>query len=152
MASLKSKVEVFTVQSTVAGNPAIVKQPRKKKSFCYWNYFKARKNNQTRCKQTLAESFNKNDDDSKLINGFCGFLVLLILIVSPFSITILPVNNSLANPEYWYEIFFSTTSTHLFLVIAGTVESNAVFTGLFNRLSSLISNCKSCRIYSRKHF
>ena len=133
MASLKSKVELFTVQSTVASNAAKVKLPRKKKSFLHWNYFKARKNKQTRCKQTLVESFNKNDDNSKLIHGFCGFLVLLILIVSPFSITILPVNNSLANPEYWYEVFFSTTSIQLFLVTAGTLESNAVFTGLFKK-------------------
>ena len=57
----------------------------------------------------------------------------MILIVSPFSITLLPVNNSLANPEYWYEILFSNTSLGLCLAIAGTVESQAVFHGLFRK-------------------
>ena len=126
MTSLKNKVEVFTVQSIVAGNAEIVKLPRKNKSFRYWNYFKTRINNQTRCKQTVVESFNKNDDDLTSFDGFCGLLALLILIVSPFSITILPVNNSLANPEYWYEIFFSTTSTHLFLVIIRLIRFDLI--------------------------
>ena len=133
MASLKNKVEVFTVQSTVASNPATEKQPRKKKSSRYWSNVKTRKNNQKRGKLPILKSFNKNDDDSKFINGFYGLLALLILIVSPCLITFLPVNNSLANPQYWYEILFSTTATDLYLVIAGTMESNAVFPGLFKK-------------------
>ena len=131
MASLKDKVKVFTVQSTVAGNPGAVKLPRKKKSVRNWSYFKARRNNRKRCKYPVIKPFNKNDDKSKLIDSFYGLLALLILILSPFSITLLPVNNSLAHPEYWYEILFSTTSVGLFYSIAGIIEVNAVFNGLF---------------------
>jgi len=132
MASLTNKVEVFTVPNTVAGNPESVKVPRKKKSFFTWSYFKEWMNNKKRCKQPDVKLFNRNVDDSKLIDGFYGLLALLILIVSPFSITLLPVNNSLAYPEYWYEIIFSKTLLGLYLAIAGTLESQAVFNGFFN--------------------
>ena len=81
----------------------------------------------------MVKSFNTNADDSKFTNGLYGLLALLILIVSPFTITLLPVKNVLANPEYWYEILLSTTSHGLFLTIAVTIELNAFFNDLFNK-------------------
>ena len=132
MATLNDKSKIFTVQSCMTGKPQSDKVPRKKKRARYWNY-STRRANRKRWSHNVIKSFNTNDDDSKFTNGLYGLLALLILIVSPFTITLLPVKNVLANPEYWYEILLSTTSHGLFLTIAVTIELNAFFKDLFNK-------------------
>ena len=133
MAKLKNKFEVFTVQSNVAGKPATVKLHMKKKSVRNWNHFKGRKKYLKRKKYPFVESFKDKNDDSNFIDGFYGLLTLLLLILAPFSITLIPMNNIFANPEYWYETVFSTISTALFMSIAGSMELNIVFNGHYNR-------------------
>ena len=55
-------------------------------------------------------------------NGLYGLLALFILCASPFSVTLLPVNNVMVHPEYWYEFMYSNISLLLFIVITVVTE------------------------------
>ena len=74
---------------------------------------------------------NSKDQDSHdhfrlSSNGLYGILTLIILILAPFSITLLPVHNALFEPFYWYELMYSSFSFFLFstfCVILGVKET-----------------------------
>ena len=69
------------------------------------------------------------DDDVQLTHMFYGPLTLVFLTASSFSITLLPVNNVLLHPEYWYEIFFTTSSQAIFAasLLATAIDSDILF-------------------------
>ena len=87
------------------------------------------KNNEQKAKIFLVQEASKisadaliGDSQDKNIskhwflssNGLHGILTLIILIFAPFSITLIPMNNALFQPFYWYESMFSTFSFFLF--------------------------------------
>ena len=65
-------------------------------------------------------------------NGLYGLLALFIICAAPFSVTLLPVNNVIVNPEYWYEFVYSNLSMLLFSVISVVIELE-VFLNPFNK-------------------
>ena len=75
------------------------------------------------------------DDDIKLTHMFYGPLTLVFLTASSFSITLLPVNNVLLHPEYWYEIFFTTLSQAIFTAsqVATLIDSDVLFFVCFTK-------------------
>ena len=74
-----------------------------------------------------------NNDDSKFIHCFYGILAQIILIASPSFMILIPVNNLLANPSYWYEIIFTTTPFALFASTAWTLLVISVLDDPFNK-------------------
>ena len=73
------------------------------------------------------------DDDVQLTHMFYGPLTLVFLTTSSFSITLLPVNNVLLHPEYWYEIVFTTTSQAVFSAFYNCSFQDVLFSGLITR-------------------
>ena len=66
----------------------------------------------------LIPNINVNCEFS---DAFYGLFVLVIVIIAPISITLVPVSNVLTNPEYWYEILYSSTSL---TIIASLIPFN----------------------------
>ena len=65
------------------------------------------------------------------------------MILSPFSVTLIPTHNVFINPEYWYEHLVSTSSGILFLASGGINELNFVLNncikkGAINAIINLI--------------
>ena len=58
---------------------------------------------------------------SRFIHIFYGPLALVILTLGCFSMTVLPVHNVIPNPEYWYEIIFSSTSVFFHMACCATI-------------------------------
>ena len=74
------------------------------------------------------------DDDAIKINGvWYGILTQLILILAPFSFTLLPVNNILTSPECWYEFIFTTTSWQIFHSVSLAISIDLVLKGLIKK-------------------
>ena len=83
------------------------------------------------CKVQSRRSSNVHDDgDSKFTNGLYGLLVLAIMILSPFSVTVIPTHNILIYPEYWYENLVSASSGILF-----------VAPGVINEINFVLNRC-----------
>ena len=127
MAKLESKSKIFTVQplsttrSQEIDTEKSIKQKlehnsddSKAKQFCHKGWMI----------QCTNESNLDEYVDWKFTDGLYGFLTLGIAVISPFSVTLLPVNNVLIYPEYWYEILFSTTSFHLFWACSSAIETS----------------------------
>ena len=58
-------------------------------------------------------------DEETPSNGLLGLLTLAILILAPFSIFLLPLNNEVGQAtKYWYELMYSTCSFFLFSVLS----------------------------------
>ena len=114
MATLSEKTEIFTVEpiSFVEIKSSVQRTDRKEKSIRILNICKGKKVHQNRNKEMVL--FVPEIDDSKFIDAFYGPLILLIIIISPFSITLLPMNNVFVQPEYWYELPISTISLTVF--------------------------------------
>ena len=110
MAALNTKTEIFTVKplSTVDIEPSVHRTDRKEKAIRTLDSCKGKNVHQNRRKEMVL--FVPDNDDSKFIDAFYGPLVLLIIITSPFSITLLPMNNVFIQPKYWYELPISTIS------------------------------------------
>ena len=66
------------------------------------------------------------DIDPKFTDSLYGILSLLIMTISSFSVTVLPVNNILVNPEYWYEIIISTSFAPFFMACATAFKIKSV--------------------------
>ena len=64
--------------------------------------------------------------ETKYIHALYGILALLILTSSSISSTLIPVHNTIINPEYWYEIIFSSFSSSIFLATCGTLGAEAM--------------------------
>ena len=77
--------------------------------------------------QSLSQLNGDHNTDWKLIDGLYGLLALGILIAAPVSVTLLPTNNVVTNPEYWYEITYSNLSVYFFLASASAVELEVLF-------------------------
>ena len=77
-----------------------------------------------------------NADKSRLIDGIYGPVALVICISASFTVTLLPAQNVITNPEYWYEIFFSTSSFFFFLATATVIEAEIALNP-FNKSISL---------------
>ena len=88
----------------------------------YYAKRKIRRNGKNIRSKTLPE---KNDNvASGYIDYFYGPVILVIYIVAPSSVTLLPVNNVITNPKYWYEMALSTFSAYLFLASAMAIETH----------------------------
>lgn len=72
------------------------------------------------------------------IDGFYGILALMILTSSSLSATMIPVNNILINPEYWYEIIFSLASSAFFFACASTIGAEAVLAPFKTKMYQVI--------------
>ena len=81
----------------------------------------------------LQRCNSDHDVEGQSINGFYGLLVVAIVIVAPFSATILPVNNVFTNPEYWYEIIISTSSTFLCTACTCAFEVVSLMRGIIKK-------------------
>ena len=114
MATLNKKTEIFTVEPVVIVEikSSVQWTDRKEKSICTLNNCKGKKFDQNGNKEMVL--FEPKKDESKVIDAFYGLLVLLIIITSPFSITLLPINNVFVQPKYWYELPISTISLTVF--------------------------------------
>ena len=66
------------------------------------------------------------DMDPKFTDSLYGILSLLIMTLSSFSVTVLPVNNVLMKPEYWYEIIFSTSFAPFFMACATAFKIKSI--------------------------
>ena len=73
-----------------------------------------------------AESSSNDAIVTSYVDGMYGPLALCIVISASFSVTMIPVHNVIQNPEYWYEITFSTLSRCFFLAccITNGAEGN----------------------------
>ena len=60
---------------------------------------------------------------TRFIHIFYGPLALAILTLGCFSTTLLPVHNVITNPEYWYEIIFSSTSVFFHMACCSTIAA-----------------------------
>ena len=82
-------------------------------------------------KAQSRSSSNLHDGvDSKFTNSLYGILVLAIMILSPFSVTLIPTHNVLIDSEYWYEYLASTSSCIPFLAA-----------GVINEINFVLNNC-----------
>ena len=114
--------KIYTVSSagTASTNESVGKKPKKDglkyglKLFRASRYFK---------KGWKRRSSDMEDNTgSTYIHGFYGLAVLAILSMAPFSATLLPAENVILKPEYWYELIFSTISCDLFGMSAAVME------------------------------
>ena len=114
MAALKKKSEIFTIEpiATVEIKPSVRTTDRKTISIRILNSCKEQNAHQNGSRKMVR--FVPNTDDSKFIDAFYCPLALLILITSPFSITLLPMNDIFVHPNYWYELPISTISLTVF--------------------------------------
>lgn len=79
--------------------------------------------------QSNSPSDSNEGVDAQFTNCFYGLVALTIMIVSPFSVTLIPVHNVLKTPEYWYEMIFSTSSNILFTAWGVVMETDFVLNG-----------------------
>ena len=114
MAAMNKETKIFTVQpiSTVATKPSVLITDQKAKSIRSLNTCNGQDTSQNRKEE--IEMLPQKIDDSKFSDALYGPLVLLIIIASPFSVTLLPMNNVLIQPKYWYELPISTISLTVF--------------------------------------
>ena len=128
---MDKKPEIFIVQpssaSTICNKASVGEKIGNKKyssilNLGRGNYFN--KNGRISHSQRLKMS----DDDLKIkcVDGLYGLLALVILTSASLSPTMLPVHNVISNPEYWYEIIFSSFSTAFFLSNCGTIAAETV--------------------------
>ena len=98
-----------------------------RKFFPNLNHFLERIRHQKERILSVVNQLNSNfTNNSKIAEILYGPLTLAILIVSPLSVTLLPVNNVIVDPEYWYENVFSMLSWHFFLAIAVALNMKAL--------------------------
>ena len=118
MSAMDKKTEIFTVQPiiTVATKPSVLITDLKAKSIRTLNTCNGQETPQNR--KEGMEMLHQKIDDSKFADALYGPLVLLIIIASPFSVTLLPMNNVLIQPKYWYELPISTSSLTIFISTA----------------------------------
>ena len=86
---------------------------------------------------TRSEDLN-DDDDAKINAVWYGILTLLILILAPFSFTLLPVNNIFTSPECWYEFIFTTSSWQIFYSVTSAISIDLVLKDLIKKKLSRI--------------
>ena len=92
------------------------------------------------CVSPLTNEVDLDDDQKwKFTDAFYGILMLLIVTLAPFSVTLLPVNNVLTNPECWYEILFSTTSLYFFLACSTAIEILFLVDGIVKKGTLIVS-------------
>lgn len=115
MAAMNKKTEIFTVQpiSTVATKHSVQMTDTKAKSIRTLNTCNGENTPQNR--EEEIEMLPQTINDSKFADALYGPLVLLIIIASPFSVTLLPMNNVLIQPKCWYELPISTISYTVFI-------------------------------------
>ena len=58
--------------------------------------------------------------------GFYGLLATIVTILASFSVALLPTNNVLVHPQYWYEVIFSTILWFLYKAICTATEVKAM--------------------------
>ena len=133
---LKNKSRIFTVQRS----SPIPKQGKGKKNNYNQKFANKRDGSKTKkfhksgwILQSTNKSNNKEDADCRSTDGVYGLLVLVIVAISPLSITLLPANNVITNPEYWYELSFSTSSFYLFMALASATEMTVLLSGIINK-------------------
>ena len=80
-----------------------------------------------------SQTYNGSHTD-----GFYGLLTQFILILSPLSLFLIPYNNAITNPEYWYEIIFSTLSLHFFLASSSAINFEILMGDVIKKTRSRI--------------
>ena len=66
------------------------------------------------------------NSDPKFTDSLYGILSLLIMTISSFSVTVVPVHNIFVKPEYWYEIIISTSFAPFFMACATAFKIKSV--------------------------
>ena len=84
----------------------------------------------------IAETFDNTS--FPFVDGLYGPLALVISILSSFWTTLLPVHNVLINPNYWYEILFSSVAFVFLVASFVAVRSEAVLKPFNKRTFSII--------------
>ena len=76
--------------------------------------------------------------DSKFSDCFYGLISLVIMVTASFSVTLLPVNNVLEKPEYWYELIFSTMLNPIYLACATAFAIENTMNGCINKRKMIV--------------
>lgn len=137
-----TKTNIFTVQSasTVCTHNISCRKTRKKHGI---HQLKEIRKNMRMNKKKLMKCkrwSEKIDGVAKVscADGFYGILALLILTSSAISATLIPVNNILMNPDYWYEIIFSSSSTAFFYACCSTIGAEALLSPFKKKIFKVI--------------
>ena len=69
-------------------------------------------------KNQYQRSTPSENNDSNSMYGVLGLVAFAICISGSFSVTLLPINNILIYPHYWYEEIFSTSSHSIFTIFS----------------------------------
>ena len=122
--SINSALRIFTVLEADSANPKVYLQNTSKCLTLVHNIHQYKIGCITENIWNLAQRGWSKHKNHHVIssNGLYGLLTLFILCASPFSVTLLPVNNVMVHPEYWYEFMYSNISLLLFIVITVVTE------------------------------
>ena len=125
---MNSKPKIFLVQpaSTVCNKQAVqIKAKVENKDF--WKNCKDKIFCQGKWELPSKRPLNSDvESETRSINSLYGPLCLLILTSAAFGPTLIPVHNVITNPDYWFEIVFSTSSTYFFFAITRTLGAETV--------------------------
>ena len=104
------------------------------------------KRSSNRLLRPLQQNVNS---DPKFTDSLYGILSLLIMTISSFSVTVVPVHNIFVKPEYWYEIIISTSFAPFFMACATTFKIKSVLDEyvIFNRPGDLKSKVELIKWY-----
>ena len=78
------------------------------------------------------------DSEPKCSHSLYGPLCLLILTSAAASATLLPVHNTITNPEYWYEMIFSSSSAMFSVALCETIGIETVLNPFKGRMVRVI--------------
>ena len=120
MANDKSSVFILKVASS-APKKELIKNSNILKKYFNRVFPRIKSTHQSELTSEIVDDVEATYKDS-----LYGLVALVILMSASFSSTLLPVHNVLINPEYWYEIVFSSCSTPFFIACCGTIGAEAV--------------------------
>ena len=143
MAKMTNEPNVFTIQPT--SNVRNSDKAQKKTKHRQIIILEALRHNEEKifnesgCSQQSKKENDFNvDSEPKCSQSLYGLLCLLILTSAATSATLLPVHNAVINPDFWYEMIFSTSSTFFLVACCTTIGIETVLNAFKGRMVRVI--------------
>ena len=115
------------------------RKTKRKKFIRNSSYFNTRITHKKGRNYPLTSKMNLEENvDWKSTDGAYGILLQIILIAAPCSIFLIPYNNAITNPKYWYETIFSIISLQLFAAFTFAIEIEALMSDVIKKSSTWI--------------